>query len=97
MGVGEPLMYSILVPLRKPYAINIIGGAIGGAIIGALKGKIYVFGGSGLFGLANYVDPSGDPTNFIHCLIGILVAMVAVFIIQWIAYDFDAEKKVIGE
>lgn len=97
MGVGEPLMYSILIPLRKPYAINIIGGAIGGAIIGALKGKIYVFGGSGLFGLANYVDPSGDPTNFIHCLIGILVAMVAVFIIQWIAYDFDAEKKVIGE
>ena len=35
MGVGEPLMYSILIPLRKPYAINIIGGAI----IGALKGK----------------------------------------------------------
>lgn len=97
MGVGEPLMYSILIPLRKPYAINILGGAIGGAIIGALKGKIYVFGGSGLFGLANYVDPTGDPTNFIHCLIGIVVAMVAVFIIQWIAYDFDAEKKVIGE
>lgn len=24
MGVGEPLMYSILIPLRKPYAINII-------------------------------------------------------------------------
>lgn len=97
LGVGEPLMYSILIPLKKPYAINIAGGAIGGAIIGALKGKIYVFGGSGLFGLANYVDPTGDPTNFIHCLIGILVAMVAVFIIQWIAYDFDAEKKVIGE
>lgn len=97
MGVGEPLMYSILIPLKKPYVINIIGGAIGGAIIGALKGKIYVFGGSGLFGLANYVDPTGDPTNFIHCLIGVLVAMVAVFIIQWIAYDFDAEKKVIGE
>lgn len=93
MGVGEPLMYSILIPLKKPYVINIIGGAI----IGALKDKIYVFGGSGLFGLANYVDPTGGPANFIHCLIGILVAMAAVFIIQWIAYDFDAEKKVIGE
>lgn len=76
---------------------GIIGGLVGGAIIGALKGKIYVFGGSGLFGLANYVDPTGDPTSFIHCLIGILVAMDAVFIIQRIAYDFDAEKKVIGE
>ena len=63
----------------------------------AYNNKIYVFGGSGLFGLANYVDPTGGPANFIHCLIGILVAMAAVFIIQWIAYDFDAEKKVIGE
>ncbi|MGI6231218.1 MAG: PTS transporter subunit EIIC [Tractidigestivibacter sp.] len=97
MGVGEPLMYSILIPLKKPYAINILGGAIGGAIIGALKGKIYVFGGSGLFGLANYVDPSGDPTNFINCCIGIAVGMVATFIIQWFAYDFEAEKRVIGE
>lgn len=76
---------------------GIIGGLVGGAIIGALKGKTYIFGGSGLFGLANHVDPTGDPTNFIHCLIGILVAMVAVFIIQRIAYDFDAEKKFIGE
>lgn len=75
---------------------GIIGGLVGSAIIGTLKGKIYVFGGSGLFGLANYVDPTGDTTNFIHCLIGILVAMVAVFIIQRIAYDFDAEKKVTG-
>lgn len=97
MGVGEPLMYSILVPLKKPYVINIIGGAIGGAIIGALGGKIFVFGGSGLFGLANYVDPSGDPTNFIKCAIGIGVAMIAEFIIQWIAYDFDDEKRVFGE
>lgn len=92
-GVGEPLMYSILIPLKKPYAINILGGAIGGAILGALKVKIYVFGGSGLFGIANYADPSGDMTNLIKALIGIGIGMVACFIIQWIAWDFDAEKK----
>ncbi len=92
-GVGEPLMYSILIPLKKPYAINIIGGAIGGAILGALKCKIFVFGGSGLFGIANYADPSGDMTNLIISLVGTAIAMIAVFVIQWIAYDFRAEKE----
>ncbi len=92
-GVGEPLMYSVLIPLKKPYIINIIGGAIGGGILGALKCKIFVFGGSGLFGIANYADPSGDMRNLILSLIGTGIAMVAVFVIQWIAYDFEAEKK----
>ncbi len=92
-GVGEPLMYSILIPLKKPYVINILGGAIGGAVMGALKCKIYVFGGSGLFGIANYMDPTGDMTNLIKSLIGIAVGMIACFVIQWIAYDFEAEKK----
>lgn len=68
-------------------------GGIGGAILGALKCKIFVFGGSGLFGIANYVDPSGDMTNLIKALIGIGIGMAACFIIQWIAYDFEAEKK----
>ena len=97
MGVGEPLMYSILIPLKKPYALNIIGGCIGGAIIGALKGKIYVFGGSGLFGLANYINPSGDWGNFILCCIGIGVAMVSVFVLQWILWDDEAERATFGE
>ncbi|MGL5174403.1 MAG: PTS transporter subunit EIIC [Olsenella sp.] len=97
MGVGEPLMYSILIPLKKPYVINILGGCIGGAVIGALKGKIYVFGGSGLFGLANYINPNGDWSNFLVCCIGIGVAMVAEFILQWILWDEKAEKETFGE
>lgn len=43
-GVGEPLMYSILIPLKKPYVINILSGAVGGAVMGALRTKIYLFG-----------------------------------------------------
>ena len=91
------ITYSILIPLKKPYVINILGGCIGGAVIGALKGKIYVFGGSGLFGLANYINPSGDWSNFLVCCIGIGVAMVAEFILQWILWDEKAEKETFGE
>ena len=69
-GVGEPLMYSILIPLKKPYVINILSGAVGGAVMGALRTKIYLFGGSGIFGFANYVNPTGDMSDLIKALIG---------------------------
>jgi PTS system beta-glucosides-specific IIC component len=90
-GVGEPLMYSILIPLKKPYVINILSGCVGGAVLGALRTKIWLFGGSGIFGFTNYVNPAGDMTDLIKSFIGI--GMIFCFIVQWITYDFEAEKK----
>ena len=92
-GVGEPLMYSILIPLKKPYVINILSGAVGGAVMGALRTKIYLFGGSGIFGFANYVNPTGDLSDLIKALIGTGIGMLFCFIVQWVTYDFEAEKK----
>lgn len=86
-------MYSILIPLKKPYVINILSGAVGGAVMGALRTKIYLFGGSGIFGFANYVNPTGDMSDLIKALIGTGIGMLFCFIVQWITYDFEAEKK----
>lgn len=58
-GVGEPLMYSVLIPIKKLFYINILGGCVGGAIIGLLGTKMYTFGGSGLFGIFNYAGGGG--------------------------------------
>lgn len=92
-GVGEPLMYAILIPLKKPYAINILGGVVGGALLGFTKTKIFLFGGSGLFGLGNYASP-GELQNFIQACVCILIACVFTFVLQWIVYDFEAEKEI---
>lgn len=92
-GVGEPLMYSILIPLKKPYAINILGGVVGGALLGFTKTKIFLFGGSGVFGIANYAAV-GETQNLIQAIVCILIAMVFTFVLQWIVYDFEAEKKI---
>lgn len=86
-------MYSILIPLKTPYIINIVSGAVGGAVMGALGTKIWTFGGSGIFGFANYVNPTGDLSDLIKSVIGIGIDMVFCFIVQWITYDFEAEKK----
>lgn len=92
-GVGEPLMYSILIPLKRPLVLNIIGGAVGGAIIGVLQTKLYMFGGSALFSFPNFVNPStGAVTDLVKYVVAVLIAGVLTFVVQLIMYkDKDAE------
>jgi len=95
-GVGEPLMYSILIPIKKLFALNIIGGCIGGAIIGLLGTKMYMFGGSGLFGVFNYVNPEGGMGDVVKYCIGVGIAGVITFIATIIMYDDEEAKRVLG-
>lgn len=93
-AVGEPLMYSILVPLKKEYAINIACGAVGGALLGISGAKAYIFGGQGFFGFANYINPAtGDLTDFYKVAICIAIAMVLAFAVEYVLYsDKRAEE-----
>lgn len=36
LGIGEPLIYGITLPMGRPFVTSCIGGGIGGAVIGAL-------------------------------------------------------------
>jgi PTS system beta-glucosides-specific IIC component len=92
-GVGEPLMYAILIPLKKPLVLNIIGGAIGGAIIGLLQTKLYMFGGSALFSFPNFINPqTGAVSDMIKYAVAVLIAGIITFVAQLIIYkDKDAE------
>lgn len=91
-GVGEPLMYSLLIPLKKPLVLNIIGGAVGGAIIGLLQTKIYMFGGSALFSFPNFISASSGLTDVVKYSIAVLISGVLTFVVQLIMYnDKDAE------
>lgn len=92
-GVGEPLMYSILIPLKKPLFLNIAGGALGGAIIGLLQTKLYMFGGSALFSFPNFINPSNGAVNdLVKYVVAVLIAGIFTFVTQLIIYkDKDAE------
>ncbi|MGB7461125.1 MAG: permease, partial [Carnobacterium jeotgali] len=48
LGIGEPLIYAVTLPLGRPFITACIGGGIGGAVIG-------LFGGIG----ATAIGPSG--------------------------------------
>lgn len=38
LGIGEPLIYAVTLPLGRPFITACIGGGIGGAVIGAIGG-----------------------------------------------------------
>jgi len=76
-GITEPAIYGINLPLKRPFAFGIVGGAIGGAIIAI----------GGVFS-TSFVVPSGlalpalfGNGNMIMLVIGLLVAIITPFLL----------------
>ena len=95
-GVGEPLMYSILLPIKKLFAINILGGCVGGAIIGALKTKMYMFGGSGLFGIFNYAGGNGSADIIKYC-VGVAAGGLFAIVATLMAYNDEEATRILNK
>lgn len=76
LGVGEPLIYGVTLPLGRPFLGSCIGGACGGAVIGFFKVAAVVPGGiSGLVLAAGIV-----PAQIFFYLLAVLAAYGGGFI-----------------
>ncbi|EUJ17886.1 PTS system EIIBC component [Listeria grandensis FSL F6-0971] len=80
LGIGEPLIYGVTIPLGKPFITACIGGGIGGAAIG-------YFGNVG----AIAIGPSGVALipliangSWFEYVIGLLVAYIGGFILTYL-------------
>jgi len=87
MGVGEPLIYGVTLPLGRPFIGACIGGAFGGAVQAHFMVGASAMGISGL--------PLAGTTNDIFVyLLGIVVAYIAGFIATYVlGFDDPAEEK----
>ena len=86
MGIGEPLIYGVTLPLGKPFIGACIGGACGGAVQAAFMVGAAAMGISGL-PLAASTD------NIPVYLLGLFVSYLAGFIATWIiGFDDPAEE-----
>lgn len=95
-GVGEPLMYSVLIPLKRPLVLNILGGCVAGAVVGGLHTKIFLFGGSGLFSFPNFVPSTGGTEDLIKYAIGVAVGCIFAFVAQLLLYR-DEDAKILEQ
>ena len=81
LGIGEPLIYGVTLPLFKPFITACIGAAFGGAVISALHATAAIpFGVSGVVLLL----AMSDWHSTIFYFIGLLTAAAAGFIATWL-------------
>ncbi len=93
-GVTEPAIYGVTLPLKKPFIMSCIGGAAGGAVIGATAGKLWMFGGMGVFVIPAFIKPgSGLDTAFWGAIISIVVSFAVGFILTYVFGFKDPANK----
>lgn len=86
LGIGEPLIYGVTLPLGKPFLGACIGGAFGGAVQAAFGVASIGMGLSGL-PLASIIKPG----SILSYLVGIVVAYIAGFIATYLLGFEDIE------
>ncbi len=76
LGIGEPLIYGVTLPLGKPFITAGLGAGFGGAYIMASKVLFTAWGPSGLTAI-----PLAQPASIMNYVYGIFISYVAGFII----------------
>lgn len=77
-GVTEPAIYGITLPMRTPFIMTCISGALTGAYLSFFNVKMQVLGGMGLFAIPSFIE-AGNSMTLIHFLIAIVANFVLGF------------------
>ncbi|WHY01023.1 beta-glucoside-specific PTS transporter subunit IIABC [Neobacillus sp. DY30] len=93
-GVTEPAIYGVTLPLKKPFIMSCIGGAVGGGIIGATAGKLWMFGGMGIFVFPAFIKPgSGLDMSFYGSIIALVAGFAVAFVLTYLFGGINQEKS----
>lgn len=86
LGVGEPLMYAVTLPLVRPFVTACLGSGIGGVLAALFHLGTVSQGVSGLFGLLIVV-----PGQQLFYVIAMLAAYAGGFVLTWF-FGVDEDK-----
>jgi PTS system beta-glucosides-specific IIC component len=93
-GVTEPAIYGITLPLKKPFIMSCIGGAVSGGIIAATGGKLWMIGGMGIFAFPAFIKPgSALDMTFYGVIIASIVGFIVAFALSYVFGFKDAASK----
>jgi beta-glucoside PTS system EIICBA component len=93
-GVTEPAIYGVTLPLKKPFIMSCIGGAVGGGIIGATAGKLWMFGGMGIFVFPTFIKPGSSlDMSFYGAIIALVVGFIVAFVLTYLFGFKDPANK----
>ncbi|RGW12608.1 PTS transporter subunit EIIC [Enterococcus asini] len=89
-GITEPTIYGIALPYVRPFIAQAIGGFCGALYMGFMNVKMYNLTGSNILGLTGFIGK--DSGNFMHAVIGSIIAFVVAFVALFII-GFDEDKN----
>ena len=89
LGIGEPLMYAVTLPLGRPFVTACLGAGFGGILASLFHLGTVSQGVSGLFGLLIVV-----PGQQLEYVLSMLVAYAGGFILTWL---FGVDESRINE
>ena len=86
LGIGEPLIYGVTLPLGKPFFTAGLGAGFGGALVMAFEVASTTWGPSGLLGMfVMTAGPQGAIRSVLIYLAALVVSYLASFIITALA------------
>ena len=92
MGITEPSLFGVIIPLKRPYIASFIGAAIGGIFSGITGVKAVAFASPGIINITIFL---GD--TFIFALLTVAVSFFSAFIAALILGFEDAELKGVAD
>lgn len=99
-GITEPAIYGVTLPLRRPFILGCIGGAIGGGIAGYFGTTQYSFGLPSIFSFTQIIPASGVDITVWGGIIGSVVAFTfallttCLFSIKYQVPDGDPQQVI---
>lgn len=83
-GVTEPAIYGISLPMKKPFIMSCIAGAISGMAAGFFQLTLYTMGGLGIFMVPSAIHPTGENSfNVWAMLIVMALGLVLGFLLTY--------------
>lgn len=84
LGVGEPLIYGVTLPMGKPFFTAGLGAGFGGAFVMLMQVAATTWGPSGLLGIfVMTAGPNGAAMSIVYFLIGLVISYIMGFIFTW--------------
>ncbi|MCQ2604555.1 MAG: HPr family phosphocarrier protein [Spirochaetia bacterium] len=82
LGIGEPLIYGVTLPLGKPFITAGLGAGFGGAFVMLMKSAAVAWGTSGILGTFMMIaGPNSPVMSMIFYLIGFVISIIMGFLI----------------
>ncbi|MDK6804410.1 PTS transporter subunit EIIC [Aerococcus sp. UMB7834] len=97
MGVSQPGLYGVAIPIKSVLMASIVGGLAGGLYAGISQVYAFAFANPGIAALPIFISPDGDMSNLINCLISIAISFGVAFALVYFRPFTDLPDEDVNE